>query len=530
MTPRSLSLRTSLLLSTLGSAALAQTPPQTPPQARPPARPPAPPAPRAASTVATGPLLEIRLPGELQVRYVAQTNIPLAVTPGSTTLPDNLAQNQYLETWLRFRPSLRFGERFRVHLQADLARAVVADHPTRGVGLAREPRTDVFPYGALDFRWGYVEWDSPIGLFRLGQQGFTWGLGILANDGDRRPTFGDYRYGDIVERLAFATRPAGRDTDFVVAVAGDLVYRDRIAQLVNGDIALQGVLTAFYQDHRCTRECDRRRVGGLFTYRDVSFDNGSFLRVAVADLVARWTWPTPDRQGTVFAGVELVGIFGSTDAARTVNVSQHDIVQFGGAGELGIERPGKYRLSLEGGYTSGDRNPVDSTQRRMNFNPSHRVGLILFPEVMAWQTARSAHIAGDPDLVARAANGTFLLPTQGGVAGAAYLYPTARLNLSRHIELRAGAVVGVATTDVVDPTTPQLYGTARNYRGGDSSRRDLGLELDLGIDAEFPVTGGVTITGGFQGGVFFPGHAFDDGAGRRMGVLGLGMARAGVAF
>ena len=92
----------------------------------------------------------------------------------------------------------------------------------------------------------------------------------------------------------------------------------------------------------------------------------------------------------------------------------HDVLQFGGAARVGIERPNRYRFSLEGGYASGDSNPLDAVQQRLSFNPSHRVGLILFPELIAWETARSAVIAGDATLGASGTNGRRLLPSNGG--------------------------------------------------------------------------------------------------------------------
>ncbi len=479
---------------------------------------------------AEGPLLRIEIPGEVQLRYSALTNIPLATTPGRLDQLPSLGQNLFFDSWLRLLPQVSIGERLRVFFELDVARAVVPDNAAVDVGLAREPRGEIFPYGVIDLRQGYVEWESPVGIFRIGQQGFTWGLGVVANDGERAPVFGDYRYGDLVERVAFVTRPAGRDSDFVVALAGDLVYRDRLVALVDGDLAIQGVAAAYYQDHSCRADCDRHRIGALASYRDVSFRDGDFLRVLLGDFFAHWDWPTPDRTARVFAGVELALIDGSTNSARTHSVDTHDVLQFGGAARVGIERPNRYRFSLEGGYASGDSNPLDAVQQRLSFNPSHRVGLILFPELIAWETARSAVIAGDATLGASGTNGRRLLPSNGGVVGAAYLYPTAVVNLGRYLDLRAGAVLGVATSDWIDPTSVQIYGSSRNFRGGDATKHDLGLELDLGLHGRFPLPGNVTLTAGLQGGVLFAGRAFDDAAGRGLGRIGMVTARLGMEF
>ncbi|MBI5515316.1 MAG: hypothetical protein HY909_16175 [Deltaproteobacteria bacterium] len=526
-----------LSMSLLGARALAQGTSNGTPSPEDPApprdtAPPAPaPQPRALATPSGGPTVTLRLPGELQLRFNALTDIPLQTTPGRTDQSTVLGQNLWAEHWFRFRPTLSIGERFRVLSAFDIARLVLAEAYPQDVGLSREQRLELLPVNLFDLRQLYVEWESPVGLLRVGQQGFTSGLGMLANDGDRTPLFGDYRQGDLVERVAFATRPFGRQTDLTVAVAGDLIYRDRVASLAAGDIALQGVLAMFYQDHACRARCDRRRVGGYVAWRDITYrqDLGT-LGVAVGDLYARWEWPQPDHLGRVFAGLELAGLLGSTDVARTQFIDHHRIVQFGAVAEVGFERDERYRVALEGGYASGDSNPVDGAQRRFTFNPSYRVGMILFPEVVAWQTARSASIASDPNLLGRPTHGAFLLPSSGGVTGAMYLYPQASFNLSRHLEVRGAMVVAMASTDWVDPVSVQLVGSARNFRGGDASRRDLGVELDLGLLGDYELARGVSLQGGLQGGVLFPGRAFDDAAGNPMQRVAMVQARMGLKF
>jgi hypothetical protein len=156
--------------------------------------------------------------------------------------------------------------------------------------------------------------------------------------------------------------------------------------------------------------------------------------------------------------------------------------------------------------------------------------MLLFPEVIAWQTARSASIASDPNLLGRPTHGAFLLPTSGGVTGAMYLYPQASFNLGRHLEVRGAMVVAVASTDWVDPASVQLTGSARNFRGGDATRRDLGVELDLGLLGDYELSRGVTLQGGLQGAVLFPGRAFDDAAGNPMNRVAMVQARMGLKF
>ncbi len=476
-----------------------------------------------------GTLVEVVFPGEIQLRYTTFSDIPLAA-PAGTGLPASLGQNSYFEHWFRFRPEMRIGERFKIVTEFDFARIVLADNDAQGVAYTPEARNTSLPYGVVQFRQAYAEWRAPFGLVRVGQQTFHWGYGILANDGEHTPVFGDYRYGDLVERVSFATRPAGEASPFVLAVAGDLVYRDRLADLTQGDRAWQGVLAAFYQQPGCRSDCERRRLGVLAVYRGQSFADGSTLEALAGDVTARWEWPQPDRVGKVFAGFELAVISGSTNVASTLTVPTQNILEVGAVGELGIERPGRYHIALEGGYASGDSNPVDDQQRRFTFNPGYRVGLILFPEVLQWQTARSAAIAGAPSLTARVPRGTSLVPTWGGVAGAAYLYPNATIDLGRYFDIRAAMVIAMTTSDNVDPVSTTLVGSPRNYLGGDPTRHDLGVEFDFGLGAHHPMSSTVTLLGGLQGGVLLPGHALDAIGAVGMKPIGLATARAGLQF
>ena len=90
--------------------------------------------------------------------------------------------------------------------------------------------------------------------------------------------------------------------------------------------------------------------------------------------------------------------------------------------------------------------------------------------------------------------------------------------------------IGVSSSDVVDPSAVQRYGEARNYRGGDASRRDLGLEVDLGLEARYPLEQGLVVQGGVQGAVLFPGRALDAAMGQPMPRMGLLTARVGLSF
>jgi hypothetical protein len=187
---------------------------------------------------------------------------------------------------------------------------------------------------------------------------------------------------------------------------------------------------------------------------------------------------------------------------------------------------------IEVGYASGDADPYDGTERRFVFDPNHKVGLLLFDEVMRWQTARAASAAQDPLLQngTRPTPGVDLLPTNGGVAGAEYVNPTVIFRPRPWLDLKGGMLIAQTTADVVDPYRLAVQGAAVNYRGGDAKRHDLGVELDGGAEARISLDYGLVATVGAQAGVLFPGSALANAAGERMKLPWIYIARGGILF
>jgi hypothetical protein len=474
--------------------------------------------------------------GEYELRLNGLSDVPLRPMPRE---PDTgtLGQNVWLEQWIRLRGELGLRPHLRLVAQADLLDGIVVGDAALGVSPAEWRRDRRLGFGASDactrelgcerydpgmqLRYLYLEWDTGVGLLRAGQQGFYWGLGIVANDGDHRPAFGDYRYGDLVERVLFATRPFGKRSPLVVAVAGDVVFDDGLFDLRQGDLALQGVLSAFYEE-------GERTLGGFVAYRNARTALGDVLKVGVVDLHAVWDLPEPTG-GKVFAAFEGAYVFGTTSLARTVYRGRDRVEQLLFALQFGRRGP-VLDVTVEAGYASGDADVDDGVQRRATFDGDHRVGLILFPEVMAWQSARAAAYASSPELVARAGRGAGLVPTDGGVAGAMYLFPYLRLHPREWLEVRLGAVLARTTAPYVDPVEQRLTSRSVNYRGGDPSLRDLGLELDAAVLVTGALSEGLAAVGGVEGGVLFPGQALADERGAVMDKVGIVRVRFGLRW
>ncbi|MGE0328003.1 MAG: hypothetical protein AB7S68_37170 [Polyangiaceae bacterium] len=493
--------------------------------------------------VATG---QIR--GEYQFRVTGLSDLPLKARPGG---PDSLGQTVRVEHWLRLTPRFLFRDDLELVGQIDVPRGFIAGQETQEVGSAEEPYDERFPVKVAP-RWLYLTWNSPVGVFRVGQQPSHWGLGLVANDGNHESLFGDYRGGSIVERVLFATKPGGKDSKVVVAAAGDLVFKDRTADLTDDEYAWQGVLALTYSTDSRPPDPEKpaNQIGLYAVYRNQSrkaeslpgLEFDEHLEVVALDTAGSFNAKLPGEIGHVFGGFELAYLLGSTDQLRTrqeVRANEREQIRaFGGALQLGAvltegngeERYGRWVMEMEYGWASGDANPNDGTSRRFTFESNHNVGLILFDEVLAWKTARAAVIAEDSGLTQRPAPGSELLPSDGGVFGATYLYPTVVFRPVRQLDLKAGLVLAQATADFVDPVAVTTQGRFVNYDGGDAKSRDLGLELDAGIQYRWALNYGINLELGAQGGVFFPGKAFEDAQGNSLGTQYIGVGRMGLQF
>jgi hypothetical protein len=486
--------------------------------------------------------LRIQIHGEYQIRGTLLSDLPLAEF-GSDPSTTSLGQTARLYHWLRITPRLSFRDKLNVVGQIDVPRGLLGGQLTHHVDSADMPYDEHMPI-ELHPRWLYLEYLSPIGLFRVGQQPSHWGMGILANDGDHPSLFGDYYRGAIVERVLFATKPAGIDSPFSLALAGDLVFRDPNAELSDGDKAFEGVLAAFYQDKRDNMlgfygvYRYQRRTQSDLTAR--AFDET--LKVWVLDSSGRFNARIPGVQGHVFGEYEVAYELGDTSYLRTLSQAagheREDIRALGAALRFGAatttgqgdDRWGDFVASLEWGWAQGDANPYDGVSHRFRFDPNHNVGLILFDEVLNWKTARAANIASDPGLTQRPAPGVDLLPSNGAIFGATYLNPTVVIRPVRPLDLKLGAVIAESTADFVDPVAVSVKGRYQNYDGGDPKSHDLGIELDGGFEYRLALDFDMTLALGAQGGAFFPGNAFADASGHKMSNQYLAVGRLGLQF
>jgi hypothetical protein len=485
--------------------------------------------------------------GEYQLRYRGQSDLRLQAPIGHREA-NNLGQNQYLYHWLRLGARLQIRDFLAVVMQIDVPRGFIAGDSTQYVDASRDSFAAPKWY-EVHPRYLYLEYSSPIGVFRLGQQGSYWGMGILANDGDHDTLFGDHRRGALVERLLYATTPLGKGTPLALVIGGDVVFQDNTANLLGGDRAFQGVAAILYR----TKPAEigfygvvRRQTRSAQSVNQFTpFTEG--LTVGVLDLTGRFDVPVAGTRAFAYGQMEAAVILGSTSFVRTNYTTPLDptakrdneaVRSFGGAATLGAVRvagEGKDRWGdimgeIELGYASGDASPADGVTKRFSMDENHHVGLVLFDHVLRWKTARAATIAQDPSVVARAAPGLQLLSSNGGISGAQYLNPRFVIRPKHWLDLKGGVVIAQTTADFVDPYHFGALGNAANYDGGDPHRHDLGVELDVGVATRIKVDASATVQLGAEGGLLFPGHAFDDAAGRGLANQYLGTVQVGLQF
>jgi hypothetical protein len=368
------------------------------------------------------------------------------------------------------------------------------------------PRDELDAWRGFELRRAMVSWRTPYGELRAGHQVSDWGFGILANSGERELPFGDQRLGDMVERLAFATRPLA----WLYAAAGaDLVFRDSNADLLEGDLGFNVFGALFHHE-------GRRFLGLYAAHRNQWDRDDERLVVTVLDLHARHGGDLP---GVLRweAGVEGMLQLGHTSRLRPEpDLEQADVLAGGAVARGALAHAlTRLKLTLEAGFASGDNDRNDDTVRHATFHPDYRVGLILFDELLGGVSARAADRLADAEHHAAIPHGTRHVPTNGGVTNAFYLWPRLAFEPLERLALRVGLLWAVAVADVVDPraTNVDAGGYNRNYFGGPADGRELGLELQVGLSYSFaPIrkVKGLVVGAGVEWARLWPGDAFAD--------------------
>jgi hypothetical protein len=343
--------------------------------------------------------------------------------------------------------------------------------------------------GDLELRQLYVAWRTPIGELRAGRVAFKWATGMVANDGRGEPDFGDRRYGDLIDRIVFGTRPFSKIEGSPLAplaffVGADRVYRDENADLRYDDRAYQGVGGIRY-------ETDDLALGLFYAYRSQTdrIEPGQAPREAnvrahAIDLYGRVVLVRPTPSSALTFEAEAVTIRGTTTRPLLEELQREGVrvESYGAIGRLRFDDKSlALGLKTELGFASGDRDPYDGVARGFTFDPDYKVGMLLFDPLIGRILGRGIDRVTDPSLVRAPPAGARFLITNGAITNALYLNAVARWLPIETLDLRFGWVVAQNAVPLADPyATAQGGGFPSSFAGTTPARdRALGQEFDL---------------------------------------------------
>lgn len=351
----------------------------------------------------------------------------------------------------------------------------------------------------------------------------SWGLGLVANGGNRdrdwdagAARFADPYLGDTNLRLLVATGPHGP-----VQIFG---FRDVVQEentFLPGDEATQyggGVRIG----------SPKGPSGGVYlVHRDQEASDGDTTRASAIDVAGRWPIQFDDGASMLIEG-EVVYIKGETELAPTFDNRTHRVQQFGAALRTRFQL-GRVGLVLDALFASGDQDLSDSDQNAFRADRNYELGLLLFRYVTAAQTGYAPTTASDPNLVGVPSEDLNRFPTQGAVSNTIAFFPRVYYRPLPTLEIYGGPLVAFSQVPLIDPlNTTYNGGVARNAFDGDPGNY-LGTELDLGVRGYIDLAG-VELHLRLEGGVLFPGDAFNDANGDAPDALLGGRAALELAF
>lgn len=328
-----------------------------------------------------------------------------------------------------------------------------------------------------------------LATLRFGVMNNLWGTGVLANDGNhaldarRDDWFVLPTTGDRLARAQLLLQPFGRTQSsargLFVALNVDQVVEDAVAIRADGDDAFQQVAAVRWHFAK------ERWVGAYYVHRDQTFRSasGPFLKVNVIDAAFDMDY-RKDGTGLRVQG-EAVALLGTTSLAPTPDHPEHDIRQAAVVAKARYDWGEKHlRMELDGGWFSGDDNLDDAVLSGFKANPNFQQGLLLFSQVLGWQSGRARITASNPIVTGYPAQDLDRLATNGSVTSAITVFPKVGWKPAPFLEVYGGALLAFSPTAPIDAFSTRVNGgTPRNYMGKAPDGSLLGAEFDLGVVA-----------------------------------------------
>ncbi len=384
------------------------------------------------------------------------------------------------------------------------------DPQSYGVGLC--------PLSIMNVRRLYGEVVLPFGLIRVGRQAVIQGMGVQSTDGDgRHNRFGIAGSGNYVDRIAFATKPleafkpkGKRDTSakrgLITGIAYDRLVSDS-PQAFGDDVHQMGGVIRYLRPQMGPIHDAYFNLYYIHRWDPLSDVNGAGLRIYA-------------KAGDFSAGFDAAMNFGTTrevsEAYQKITndpVVDQTVLQGGARVVARYDRP-RWTAYLEGDYASGSDNPLArATLSQFTWSPDSNVGLLLFKQTLALQTARSS--AAATELLRRLGATTFpteAIATYGAVTNAMVLFPQADFRPVPDFLIRPGVMFAWTAVPLIDPVqslqnrkSVDIKDDLVNFAGGKPGRY-YGTELDLRLEYRYLEHFILDV----EGAVLFPGDALQN--------------------
>ena len=508
---------------------------------------PDPPAPPTRITLT--PESHIGFRGAAEYRVNALSIAPLDL---QGTTDKNL---QVIEQRLRLDGTVDYDDKLHIVVSADLLDGVLwgdngtlgsSPEPTSGAAVTTDnpnlstacitlkpgaPATEAtsYHYGlcAADpvfIRHAYGDVLTPVGLLRIGRQAMTDGASIAVNDGDgRKNRFGVADRGNSADRILFATKPFEA---FKPPSRRDLTLEKGAFLILAYDRLVTNDPMQYADDLHSVIAATRYRTPRLGHARDFEAQMFYAYRFSseYSTEVSAIGGKLAARVGDFTLGAETTAVFGSTsEVSQALSFINNDppVAQTVRAiGARAVARWDKPIVSLymETDYASGNGNPNQSAPlTQFRFAEDTNVGLLMFKQVLAYQSARAAAAGvallqqlGAKDFPVQA------ISSNGSFTNAFAVFPQVDVHPVKNLLLRGGVLVAWAPAPVVDPIAslqhksdaPHFYNGVVNYVGG-APNQFYGTELDARIQYRLFDH----FAADLEGAVLFPGSALQDANG-----------------
>lgn len=358
----------------------------------------------------------------------------------------------------------------------------------------------------------YADAFLPIGLLRAGRQPLSYGANLSSHEGTRINRWGVSRFADSVDRVMFATKL----DELYFALRDGPAHEKNMSQD-------EGVIFAVFHDWLNQRSIfsvgdDTRQVGGALQLRQPALEVAGtaiedlFLSAILIhlsdDRFGSTVWALPlkaeGRVGPFALSAQAMPIVGRSRevsegfAALSKTEAHSQKIRALGAQAIADYDLGPTTLTLELDYASGDDDPrPTNTLTQFSFARDLNVGLLLFEQILAFESARSAAV-GIENLAGLGASSFPLteVASDGRFTNAIALFPQVAVRLidcpGHLLRSRSGVLFAWPAADgVVDPVMTvlaedgdELTDDAVNFHGGRPGRY-YGTEIDQQLEWTF---------------------------------------------